>query len=264
MVARAADGDETVAVSNPYRHRAATATVRDFSSGAGTTRFGFGRQTTSWSSVGTSLNPVTTALTALEYAALATSNATGGTSDANRYISPAISSGSEATHLFRFTIDEPLASIDEIVVTWEGFAERCTQAELYVWNRTLSQWGDATGLVGQNRYLDNYAGNRDRTLVGRLRTNLGSFVGPDGSIRFLVYAERPADRTFHDYLSLTVLQAETCAADIDGSGSVDAGDLALVLAGWGACAGCPADLDGSGTVDASDLALTLAGWGGCP
>ena len=263
VVARAADGDETVAVSNPYRHRAGTATVRDFSTGAGVSRFAFGRQTTSWTGVAGNLNPVATALTAAEYAALATSNASGGSSDANRYISPSISFGSEATHLFRFIIDEPLGSIDEIKVTWEGFADRCTQAELYVWNRALSQWGNAEGLVGQNRYLDNYAGNRDRTLVGRLRADLDRFVGPDGSIRFLVYAERSTDRTFHDYLAVSVLRAATCPADVDGSGSVDAGDLALVLAGWGPCSGCPADVDANGVIDAGDLALVLAGWGGC-
>ena len=50
-------------------------------------------------------------------------------------------------------------------------------------------------------------------------------------------------------------------ADLDGDGSVGAGDLAILLAGWGACAGCPADLDGDGSVGASDLASLLAAWG---
>lgn len=57
-----------------------------------------------------------------------------------------------------------------------------------------------------------------------------------------------------------------CAAglcgDIDGDGSVNASDLAILLGAWGGPS--PAsDLDASGTVDASDLAILLGAWGGC-
>ena len=264
IVARAADGDEAVAVSNPYRHREGTSIRRDFSANAGVDRFGFGRQTSSWTGVGTNPGPVTTALTAAEYAAMSTSNATGGDSDANRYIPGSISSGSEATHLFRFVIGEAPATIDEVVVRWEGYADRCTQAELYVWNHALSAWGNAGGLVGQNRYLDNFAGNRDRALVGRLRENLANFIAPDGSMRFLVYAERSADRTFHDYLAVTVLQVESCAGDLNDDGVVDGADLATMLGSWGPCADCAADLDDNGFVDGADLSTLLGAWGECP
>ena len=50
-------------------------------------------------------------------------------------------------------------------------------------------------------------------------------------------------------------------ADLDGSGSVDAGDLAILLNAWGSCAGCAADIDGDGTVDGADLATLLSSWG---
>jgi hypothetical protein len=50
-------------------------------------------------------------------------------------------------------------------------------------------------------------------------------------------------------------------ADLDGDGSVGAGDLALLLSAWGACKGCAADLDGNGDVGASDLAIVLSAWG---
>ncbi|MEY3142632.1 MAG: hypothetical protein RLY21_1125 [Planctomycetota bacterium] len=53
-----------------------------------------------------------------------------------------------------------------------------------------------------------------------------------------------------------------CAADVNGSGTVDASDLAVVLAAWGT-ANATADIDGSGLVDASDLAVVLAAWGPC-
>jgi hypothetical protein len=138
--------------------------------------------------------------------------------------------------------------------------------ELYVWNSSRSAWGDANGLVGQNRYLDNYAGTRDRTLRARLASNLDDYVAADGSIRFLVYAERAADETAHDYMSVTVLRADEdvpCAGDIDGNGSVNGLDLAALLGSWGACTGCAADLDGDGDVDGQDLSVLLTRWGPC-
>jgi len=56
-----------------------------------------------------------------------------------------------------------------------------------------------------------------------------------------------------------------CTSDINLDGSTDAGDLAILLGGWGACTGaCPADLDRDGAVNAADLAMLLSGWGACP
>ena len=264
VTARAADGDTTVAVSNPFRLRAGTATLLDFATGAGVDKFGFGRQTAAWTNVNANVNAVNTALTAANYAAMATSNAAGGITDANRYITPALTAGNEATHIFRFVLPDPATPIDEIKVAWEGYADFCTQVELYVWNNALNQWGDASGLVGQNRFLDNFAGNRDERLEASIRSNVANFVATDGSIRFLVYAERQNDEVFHDYMSVTVLRASApCPADIDGSGTVDGSDLSILLNGWGACAGCAGDIDGSGVIDGGDLAVLLNSWGGC-
>jgi hypothetical protein len=53
-----------------------------------------------------------------------------------------------------------------------------------------------------------------------------------------------------------------CVGDLDGSGSVDAGDLATLLGAWDGTGA--ADLDGSGSVDAGDLATLLGAWGECP
>lgn len=52
-----------------------------------------------------------------------------------------------------------------------------------------------------------------------------------------------------------------CPADFSGDGVVDASDLAVLLAAWGAAG---ADLDMSGSTDAGDLAILLAAWGACP
>ncbi len=54
------------------------------------------------------------------------------------------------------------------------------------------------------------------------------------------------------------------AGDLDGNGSVDGADLAILLGGWGPCprkGGCAADLDGNGVVDGADLAILLGSWG---
>jgi hypothetical protein len=136
---------------------------------------------------------------------------------------------------------------------------------LYVWNNTLSQWGDFAGRVGQNRYVDAFAGNQDETLVASLRSNFTDYIAADGSMRFLVYAERSADETFHDYMAVTIIRADDpCTGDLDGNGAVDGGDLATLLSTWGPCTGCAADIDGNGAVDGGDLATLLSVWGGCP
>ena len=263
VTARSTDGDTTIAMSNPFRVATGTVNVLDFSSGAGTNKFGFGSQTTAWSS--TNASPVSTALTAANYAALVSSNASGGITDPNRYIGASVGSTSEATNLFRFVIPGSLTDIDEIKVQWEGFADRCTQVELYVWNVALSQWGDFDGRTGQNRYVDAFAGNRDGILNASLHANISNYVSADGSIRFLVYAERAADETFHDFMSVTVVRADNpCTGDLDGNGLIEAGDLATLLNDWGACPGCAGDFNNNGAVEADDLATLLNGWGACP
>jgi hypothetical protein len=55
-----------------------------------------------------------------------------------------------------------------------------------------------------------------------------------------------------------------CLGDLDGSGTVGAFDLAVLLGAWGVCEGCSADLNGDGVVGAFDLALLLGAWGDCP
>lgn len=54
---------------------------------------------------------------------------------------------------------------------------------------------------------------------------------------------------------------QTCAPDLDGSGAVDAADLAILLGQWGVSGS--ADLDGSGVVNGADLAIMLGAWGSC-
>ena len=51
--------------------------------------------------------------------------------------------------------------------------------------------------------------------------------------------------------------------DLDGDGVVNARDLGILLASWGAAQpGIPADINGNGTVDSIDLGLLLVEWSG--
>ena len=54
-----------------------------------------------------------------------------------------------------------------------------------------------------------------------------------------------------------------CFGDLDASGEVDSGDVALALLEAGLCQGCPGDLDGSGEIDSGDVALILLSAGAC-
>jgi hypothetical protein len=57
-----------------------------------------------------------------------------------------------------------------------------------------------------------------------------------------------------------------CIADVNGSGTVDAVDLAIILTRWGGNAQTypDADIDRDGVIGSSDLSIVLAGWGPCP
>jgi subtilisin-like proprotein convertase family protein len=69
-----------------------------------------------------------------------------------------------------------------------------------------------------------------------------------------------------DDLSISgFVAAPACPGDLDQNGLVDAGDIGVMLLGFGDCgAECPADLDGNGIVDAGDIGTLLLGFGTCP
>lgn len=62
--------------------------------------------------------------------------------------------------------------------------------------------------------------------------------------------------------SWIIVSPDECTGDLDGSGTVEAGDLGLMLAAWGTDDPI-IDFDGSGIVDGADLAIVLASWGPC-
>jgi formylglycine-generating enzyme required for sulfatase activity len=89
-----------------------------------------------------------------------------------------------------------------------------------------------------------------RTLLPSLGTLLGSALA--GGIAFVALAGSAS------------AQGQSCAADLNGDGSVGAPDLSTLLGAWGPCTkSCAADIDGDEMVGAPDLSLLLAEWGTC-
>ncbi|MFM7808060.1 MAG: endonuclease/exonuclease/phosphatase family protein [Planctomycetota bacterium] len=58
-------------------------------------------------------------------------------------------------------------------------------------------------------------------------------------------------------VNLTVTVGTGLLGDLDGDGLVGAGDIAILLLDYCACAGCSSDLDGNGVVDNGDLSFLL-------
>jgi len=224
VVVTSVDSDTGTAQSAAaFRIAPGVRNVYDFASGAGFSRFAYGTITSNWTSVNTARRPVNTPVSAAAYTALAASNATGGDTDTNRYISPTVTTGNESTHVFEVSIAEDPNVVDAIDVLWEGYADQCTQAELYVWDYVAGQWSDGQGLTGQNRYMDSFAGNRDGRLAGMISSSMARYIGAGGQMTFLVYAERSSDETYHDYVSVTVTTlSETSIAFCAGDGTATA------------------------------------------
>ncbi len=93
-----------------------------------------------------------------------------------------------------------------------------------------------------------------------------------GVIEFSAVADVPLDLPVHslairetaDHLYVHSLTFGCgCAADFDGSGSINSADLAMLLGNWGPGAPPAIDLNGDGTVNSADLAFLLGSWGPC-
>jgi hypothetical protein len=188
----------------------------DFATNAGVDRWAFGNQTASWADdVAGRRRPLgaATELSAGAYADLASSNATGGDSDGNRYRSPIPPSSATSTHTFEFTLDADPASLLELGLHWEGYADACEQVELYVWDNVANDWCDGRGHCGERRYVDNSSGNADQTLRGFIREDFARYVDAQGRVTLLVYVADSGQETFHDFVAVTAIEIEDGDAD---------------------------------------------------
>jgi uncharacterized membrane protein len=80
----------------------------------------------------------------------------------------------------------------------------------------------------------------------------------------IVGEAKAADGFFHavKWTVTQVIPNPPCPSDVNGSGTVDAADLATLLGGWGG-ANPTLDLNQDGVVNAADLAAVLSAWGAC-
>jgi agmatine/peptidylarginine deiminase len=220
VVATAEDSDTGQAISDQsFTVAPGSQTIYDFSHDAGIDRFAWGYQTSNWNSNIDGIKmPVSTEIDNFDpdaYDQLAFSDATGGDSDSNRYITPDPNYYYESTHVFEFTIYEDISDIDCVDILWEGYADYCTQMEMYIWDNVEEQWCDETALYGQNRFMDNWAGNIDGYLEAQITSSFDRFIDDSDAMTVLLYAERGPNPyatnnpSFHDYFSITVSDIET-------------------------------------------------------
>jgi uncharacterized membrane protein len=116
-------------------------------------------------------------------------------------------------------------------------------------------WREATGIVRLEDFLQ-WRG---------LSCSVSQLTAISGDGRFLVgLAFTP---TAGERGVLIDLGATTeCVGDLDLNGSVDAGDIGVMLLGFGPCElgdSCLGDLDRSGVVDAGDIGIILLDFGPC-
>jgi agmatine deiminase len=227
VVAHDADGNSVEALSaRSFQIAPTTRTLYDFNSSPGVNNIAVGYQSSAWSVLNGTRRPsaVATTLTAASYARMAASDAVGTITDLNRYVTPAISSGYEATMIFEFSVNEDPATIDDISIVWEGFAEGCAQVELYIWDNALANWSDGAGTGGENVYMENYAGNRDEVLRAAIRGNFSRYV-VDGKLTLLLYTERSGNRSAHDYIGVTVSVIRNLLGDMNCDAIVNNFDI---------------------------------------
>jgi len=94
----------------------------------------------------------------------------------------------------------------------------------------------------------------DNQGVARLAYTIPTgFDGSRMSVRF-------TDETGASALTSLEVTEPCVAADLDCNGSVDGGDVALLMLDFGPCTGCAGDLDASGMIDFGDVAILLLDW----
>ncbi len=81
-----------------------------------------------------------------------------------------------------------------------------------------------------------------------------AMTGPDGGVLFAMETAAYGDGTSHAFCLETGVD---CAADLDGNGAVDVGDLLLLLADFGCQTNCTADIDSDGLVGVTDVLALL-------
>jgi len=125
--------------------------------------------------------------------------------------------------------------------------------KLNAWNSFVYRWEVATG---EGELLVNGASvaSHSTTLFGSVYASnlLAATDAAPGALNAFGY--------FDDFALAAVPSQAACPADLNGDGTRDAADLAVMLGAWGTPAG---DANADGSTDAQDLAVLLGAWGPC-
>jgi hypothetical protein len=187
--------------------------------------------------------------------------------------------------LTTFVVGSPLMRFSSTIP--ETFAQGRATASLTLTD-ALGDGATLTGLgpVGSGIYRSYYNGylsdgTRFTHLVGLISvgpggTATGSQSDPLAGFRpigesvddisaEIAFTLTPADLAFATTV-VGVPEPEPCFGDLNGDGVIDASDIGVLLAAYGACEGAPSydpdvDLDESGCVDIDDLVMLLAVYG---
>ena len=136
----------------------------------------------------------------------------------------------------------------------------------------LLSWTASTGLRLLMRSGDtNLSGYAIKTFypmgsVGQNADGGNTWFGDSGWFITNYSDANPNGVSSTDYAMIRtkITSSAPCPADLNHDGSVNGGDLGILLGAWGACSGCAADLNQDGVVNGADLGVMLAAWGACP
>lgn len=146
-------------------------------------------------------------------------------------------------------------------VNFDGISDADDFLLARAWNLDAATLDDRVTLINDNNTpedpMDDFAFEgfvfEGRLFNGYLAaTNINTADGPMGTNAPVVTAQ--------DVTTLRIALGAGVAPDQNNSGTVDAADLAILLAGWGGTNPF-IDVNADGTVNAADLAVLLAGWG---
>jgi hypothetical protein len=173
--------------------------VYNFSIGAGISHHAYGTQTSKWANdVNENRNAVSNEFDSTAYDQIAHS-------DNSRYISNPSTGSMKSTVIYEINISEDTDDVTQLDVLWEGYGEGNEYIELYIWNYDQGNWGDLSGNIGENNYIQNGVGTNDINLQGTATTNINHYINTDGEITILIYMDASNKNSYHDYLSITII-----------------------------------------------------------
>lgn len=155
-------------------------------------------------------------------------------------------------------LTDPVDGFDQSRIVFSGPNSTSSRSNGHAW---LSTDGGATWPIRKRIYAGAFAYSLP---VAVDCDRFGVFFEKDGYTRITLAFVDYTDFTdgADDFTDEGSCVATPCAADVDGSGEVDAADLSSLLGDWGAVKSA-FDIDGDGSVGASDLSVLLGAWGPC-